>query len=56
MSSFLVRLRSLKGVSVPVESSDTSDFNEIKIILLMFIGSPDLYLRVSTDLNISSVN
>ena len=56
----------LKGVNTPGENSNTSDFNEIKIILLIFRGSQDLYLRVYTDLiigiwenaesHISSVN
>ena len=47
---FLVWLGGLKGVKAPVENSNTSDFNEMKIILLMFTGSLDLYLVVYTDL------
>ena len=45
-----MRLGGLKVVNAPGESSDTYDFNEIKIILLTFIGSQDLYLAVYTDL------
>ena len=45
---FLVRLGGLKDINVASENSNTSDFNEIKIIWLMFTGSPDLYLGVYT--------
>ena len=47
---FPVQLGGLKGVNAPVKNSDTSDFNESKIILLMFTGSQDLYLGMCTDL------
>ena len=33
-----------KKVNAPGKYSNTSDFNEIKILLLMFTGSRDLYL------------
>ena len=45
-----VRLGGLKGVNVPLENFNTSAFNEIKIILLMFTGSQDLYLRMYSNL------
>ena len=44
----------LKGVNSPGENFNTADISEIKIILLMFTGSHDLYLRVYTDLIISN--
>ena len=47
---FPVRLGDLKEVSIPGENSNTSDFNEIKIMLLMFTGSQDLSLEVFIDL------
>ena len=42
---FPVHLEGLMGVNAPYENSNTSNFNEIKIILLMFTGSQDLYLE-----------
>ena len=39
----------LKGANIPGEISNNSDFNEIKIILLMFTESRDLYLGVYID-------
>ena len=47
---FPVRLGGFKGVYGPGENSNTSDVNEIKIILLLFIGSQDLYPEVYVDL------
>ena len=47
---FTVKLGSLKGVNTSSENSNTSDFNEIKIILLMCSRNQDLYLGVETDL------
>ena len=44
----------LKKENTPSENLNTSDFNEIKIILLMFTGSYDLYLGVLTDLMIGN--
>ena len=51
---FSVWLGGLKGVNTPGETSNTSDFSRINIILLMFTGSQDLYLGVYTDLIISN--
>ena len=45
-----MRLGGLEGIDTPCENSNTSDFNEIKNILLMFTQSQDLYLGVYTDL------
>ena len=63
---FPVRLGGLKGVNASGDNSDTSYFDEIKIILLMFTGRKVLYLGMITDLiickwedaesHISSVN
>ena len=52
--NFPIRLGVLKGVNDPGENSNTSDLNEIKIILLIFIGSQDLYLGVYTNLIIGN--
>ena len=43
---FPTRLGGLKGVIILGENSNISDFNEIRIILLMFTGNQDLYLEV----------
>ena len=52
---FPLQLRSgLNGVNAPGENSNITDFNEIKIILLMFTGSQYLYLGVYTDLIIGN--
>ena len=51
---FPVQLGGLKKVNAPAENSYTSDFNFIKIILLMFTGSQDLYLTVCTNLIIGN--
>ena len=40
---FLVWSGDLKSVKAPSENLNSFDFNEIKIILLMFTGSQDLY-------------
>ena len=47
---FPIRLGALKVVNNSDENSNTSDFNEIRIILLMFTVSQDLYLGVYTNL------
>ena len=39
----------LKWANAPGENSNTSDFNKIKIILLMLTGSQNFYLRVYTN-------
>ena len=47
---FPLRLEGVKGVNALVENSNISHFTEIKIILLMFTRSQDLYLGVYADL------
>ena len=47
---FSMQLGGLNGASVPDENPNSSDFNEIKTILLMITGSQDLYRGVYTDL------
>ena len=47
---FPVRLGGFTGVNAPGEYPNNSDLNGFKIMLLMFIGSQDLYLGVYTDL------
>ena len=51
---FPVQLEDLKKVNTLGENSNTSSFNEIKIILLMFTVSQDLYLGGYTALIIGS--
>ena len=46
--------RQLKGENTPGKNSNPTDFNEIKIILLMFTGIQDFYLGVYTDLIIGN--
>ena len=43
-------IRGFKKVNAPGENSNTSNFKEIKMILLMFTSSQDLYLGVYTNL------
>ena len=42
--------KGFKGANASGENSDTFNFNDIKIILLMFTGSQDLYLGIFADL------
>ena len=49
-----IKVANLKGANAPSENSNISDFNEIKIILLMFTGSQGLYLGVYTNLVIGN--
>ena len=51
---FTVWLEGLKRVNTSGENSNTSEFNEIKIILIMFTESLGLYLGMYTNLIIGN--
>ena len=44
-----MQLGPLKGINVPIENSNTSDFYSIKIIFADVYKSQDLFLGVYTD-------
>ena len=50
----LMLFMDLKWLNALGENSNTSDFYFIKIILLIYTGSQDLYLGVYTDLIIGN--